>query len=719
LPDHALQDPSDTVDILVVDDHADNLMVLRETLGRPEYRVTEARSGTEALKHVLKNGELAVILLDVLMPEMDGFETASLIRRREASRHIPIIFLTAAGHDVGSIYKAYSVGAVDYLTKPLDSNVVRAKVEVFVDLFRKNRRILRQEVRLRETEQRRSAAALRQRDALYEATFREAGIGIGRCSQDGKWVRVNPKLCGIFGRTETEMLALGLKDFVPAYDRERLSWAMEVLNSDVDVLREEVSWKRPDGIVGWLDLTLSVLPAGESQRQFVVIIEDVSHRRRAEERQRFLAASSARLLGSFDEARALGEIAELALPTLADWCVVDILAADRSISRIVEHRDKTRTERWPDFDGRLASIWDRLVSEVAGAGVPRLYHRASSTSTGQARDPQVAEMLEEVGFDSLMIAPLAARDSVLGTIALAVEKPRQLERDDVGTLEELAHRVALALDNAYLHRKAREAIRVRDEFLSIASHELRTPLTPLQLLLQGLLRRLGSRPDEGLPVDHVRNSVARSEKQVKRLARLIDALFDVSRISAGRLDLAPEEFDLVELVREVVERVPAESAQHGRGVVIDSDGPIVGCWDRMRIEQVVNNLIANAIKYGGEEPPEVSLRRNTLQAEIRVSDRGIGIARDHIDRIFNRFERAVSPLSYGGLGLGLYIAKQIVEAHGGAISVASELGVGSTFTVELPLFSAQARPVVDPEPVAGSMAPADGASQATEMISRS
>jgi PAS domain S-box-containing protein len=719
LPDHVLQDPSETVDILVVDDHADNLMVLRETLGRrPEYRVTEASSGTEALKHVLKNGELAVILLDVLMPEMDGFETASLIRRREASRHIPIIFLTAAGHDVGSIYKAYSVGAVDYLTKPLDSNVVCAKVDVFVDLFRKNRRILRQEVRLREAEQRRSAAALRERDALYEATFREAGIGIGRCSQDGKWVRVNPKICGIFGRTENEMLTLGLEDFIPAYGRERLSWAMEVLSSDVDVLREEVTWKRPDGMVGWLDLTLSVLPAGESQRQFVAIIEDVSHRRRAEERQRFLAAASARLLGSFDEARALGEIAELALPTLADWCVVDILAADRSISRIVEHRDKTRTERWRDFDGRLRSVWDGLVSEVAGAGVPRLYHRASPTSSGQARDPQVAELLDEVGVDSLMIAPLAARDSVLGTIAIAVEKPRQFERDDVGALEELAHRVALALDNAHLHRKAREAIRVRDEFLSIASHELRTPLTPLQLLLQGLLRRLGNRPDESLPVDHVRNSVARSEKQVKRLARLIDALFDVSRISAGRLDLAPEEFDLVELVREVVERVPVESAQHGRGVMIDSDGPIIGCWDRMRIEQVVSNLIANAIKYGGEEPPEVSLRRNTLRAELRVSDRGIGIAHDHIDRIFNRFERAVSPLSYGGLGLGLYIAKQIVEAHGGAISVASELGVGSTFTVELPLLSAHARPVVDPESVVGSMAE-DEASQATEMTSRS
>jgi signal transduction histidine kinase len=494
---------------------------------------------------------------------------------------------------------------------------------------------------------------------------------------------------------------------------------MEVLNSDVDVLREEVTWKRPDGQVGWLDLTLSVLPADDSPRQFVAIVEDVSHRRRAEERQRFLAASSARLLGSVDEARALGEIAELALPTLADWCVVDVFAADRSISRIVEHRDKTRTERWRDFDGRSPSLWDRLVSEVAGAGVPRLYHRASPMSNGQARDAQVAEMLEEVGVDSLMIAPLAARDSVLGTIALAVEKPRQFERDDVGTLEELAHRVALALDNADLHRKAQEAIRVRDEFLSIASHELRTPLTPLQLQLQGLLRRIGSRPDEALPIDHVRNSVARSEKQVKRLARLVDALFDVSRISAGKLDLAPEEFDLVELVREVIERVPAESAHHGRGVTIDSDGPIIGCWDRVRIEQVVSNLVANAIKYGGETSPEVLLRRTTLRAEIRVSDHGIGIASDHLDRIFDRFERAVAPLSYGGLGLGLYIAKQIVEAHGGTIRVSSELGIGSTFTVELPLLAAQARPVVEPGFAPGSVDSEDEASQATEMTSRS
>jgi PleD family two-component response regulator len=159
------------VDILIVDDHPENLVALEGVLARGDYRLVMATSGSEALKQVLKN-DFAVILLDVMMPLMDGFETASLIRGREASRHIPIVFLTANTTDVSFIYKAYAVGGVDYLVKPIEPDVVRAKVAVFVDLFRKTQQIRRQEAQLREAERLRAEEALRAERRQNEERYR-------------------------------------------------------------------------------------------------------------------------------------------------------------------------------------------------------------------------------------------------------------------------------------------------------------------------------------------------------------------------------------------------------------------------------------------------------------------------------------------------------------------------------------------------------------------
>ncbi len=177
----------------MVDDHPENLLVLRGTLSRPEYDVVEAASGTEALKKILKQ-DFAVIVMDVLMPIMDGFETAWLIRQRDASKDIPIIFLTATDTDVANIYKAYSVGAVDYLIKPVDTNILRAKVAVFVDLFRKGQRIRAQDAQLRDGERLLSAEALRDSETLYEATFNASAVAIGSCATDGRFLRANQQL---------------------------------------------------------------------------------------------------------------------------------------------------------------------------------------------------------------------------------------------------------------------------------------------------------------------------------------------------------------------------------------------------------------------------------------------------------------------------------------------------------------------------------------------
>src|SRR5688572_20197189 len=167
----------ETVDILLVDDTPENILALEGILSQPDYNLVRAQSGSEALKLVLKH-DFAVILLDVLMPGMDGFETAKLVRARDKSKHIPILFLTAHGAELSLIYQGYSVGAVDYLIKPIDPDVVKAKVAVFVDLFRKTCQIERQQEQLRTAERIRAELALRESVEEYDVTFEQAAVGI-------------------------------------------------------------------------------------------------------------------------------------------------------------------------------------------------------------------------------------------------------------------------------------------------------------------------------------------------------------------------------------------------------------------------------------------------------------------------------------------------------------------------------------------------------------
>jgi len=239
-------------------------------------------------------------------------------------------------------------------------------------------------------------------------------------------------------------------------------------------------------------------------------------------------------------------------------------------------------------------------------------------------------------------------------------------------------------------REAQEAVRVRDDFLSIAGHELKTPLTALDLHLF-TLDRLTRGP---LEPEKVRKKIEVTRRQAQRLNTLINRLLDVSRISAGRLALELEDIDLAVVVRDVVARFDEEAGRAHTPVDVDLTGtqPRPGRWDRMRIEQVVTNLVSNAIKYGDGKPICIVTRALDDRVQLIVEDHGIGIAPEHQARIFDRFERAVSLHNYGGLGLGLWIVRQIVEAHSGTIALDSTLGSGSCFTVELPYASSAVEP---------------------------
>src|SRR6266568_1019376 len=217
---------------------------------------------------------------------------------------------------------------------------------------------------------------------------------------------------------------------------------------------------------------------------------------------------------------------------------------------------------------------------------------------------------------------------------------------------------------ALLYRKAQEEVRERDEFLSIASHELRTPVTALQLQLQ-LIQRAASRTGGDLP-EEMAEKLAALERQSRRIGVLVNALLDVSRLRLGRLELHREVVELSALVRETASQLAPEGARAGSAL------------------EVVTHLLSNAFKFGEGKPITLTVSSDDERAILGVQDAGLGIAPADQQRVFGRFERAVPTHRFGGLGLGLYIAREIVEAHGGEISLASTPGAGTTFTITLP-----------------------------------
>jgi PAS domain S-box-containing protein len=231
---------------------------------------------------------------------------------------------------------------------------------------------------------------------------------------------------------------------------------------------------------------------------------------------------------------------------------------------------------------------------------------------------------------------------------------------------------------------AEEGVRAQDQFLSTASHELCTPLNPLQIHIQLLLKAARDGSLHGPLRDRAAGMLESCERQVRHFTRIVNELLDVSRIAAGRLDLHRAELDLAALARDVAGRFAPEMEQVGCALHVHAEQPAVGWWDAGRLEEVIANLLSNVMMYGRGKPVEVTVEPGAGSALLSVRDQGIGIAPEDQDRIFQRFERAVSGHEYVGLGIGLYRAREIVRAHGGTIRVASAPGAGATFAVELP-----------------------------------
>ncbi|WP_437287540.1 AAA family ATPase [Sorangium sp. So ce406] len=406
----------------------------------------------------------------------------------------------------------------------------------------------------------------------------------------------------------------------------------------------------------------------------------------AERRAAFVAAAGEILSGSLDIGETLSRVARLSVQSLCDWCIIDVIEGEHLQRSLCAHRVPSKQplleqlpRRYPP--GRSSS---HPASRVLRSGKPLLVPLYSEEDFRKyCEDDEHARILRELGTHSFISVPLMTRGRPLGALSVVSSAPeRRYAEADLELVQQVAHRAALAIDNARLYLAAQEAIRLRDEFLTVATHELNTPMTSLTLTLEAMDRSLQS----GRPCDPqaMGRQVERALRQAARLARLSNELLEVSRIDTDRVSLDVAEVDLGAVVRDVVARFELDLARAGCAVSLRNGGRIVGCWDRSRLDQIVTNLLTNAIKFGAGKPIEIVLGEEGGTARLSVRDHGIGIDPARQGRIFDRFERAVSDRHYGGLGLGLYISRQLAQAHGGSIRVQSALGAGATFTVELP-----------------------------------
>ena len=448
-----------------------------------------------------------------------------------------------------------------------------------------------------------------------------------------------------------------------------------------------------DGTRFWAGVVISAIRDGDGAlRGFVNLTHDVSERKRSADRAAFLADASRVLAASIEFDETLRQIAKLAVPRVADWCIVDLFDEETGVlSRVVvEHADpakvKLAAELRQKFPADVSTPRNlQVLNERKTVFYPEM---TDDLLAGRANGGEYLRIVHELGLRSVIVTPLVAGDRVLGSFTLVTAGDRRLTSDDVTLAEDIAARAAVAVQNAQLYREAQEANRAKDEFLATVSHELRTPMTAIL----GWARLLRTERDPAL----IAEAALAIERSAASQAQLIDDILDVARIRVGKLRMRFEETNLADVVGRAVEMVQLSAeAKNIRLRVQLGERVSAVRGDAQRLQQVVWNLLSNAVKFtpeGGEIDVRLEQRGGT--ARLTVHDTGPGIPSEFLPHLFERFRQAESSQRRGhqGLGLGLSIAHYIVEAHGGTIRAeAGGEGRGATFIVELPTFGEETR----------------------------
>jgi signal transduction histidine kinase/DNA-binding response OmpR family regulator len=798
------------VNILLVDDQPNNLFALEAILEGEDRTLVRATSGEEALLRVLDN-DFAVILMDVQMPGLDGFETAAIIRERDRSKHTPIIFLTAFESSDVQVFKGYSLGAVDYLSKPIVPAVLRSKVSVFVELFQKSEQIRLQSELLVETQRReheRELAEEKRRwelERLREETAEEKRIAEALRRQTEELARTVAERVQAEEQLRTRahqqaiVTLLGQRALEGLELPSLLSEAVDTVRRNLDVeysrvmeLAAEANTLHLRAGSGWDEEQLDPAPLpvdSSSLAGYSIMANEPVVVDRFERSSQFVLSTWLRAHdvecgacvvihdrgGPYGTLEVYGRQARTFTVDDANFlqAVAHVLATAIQRKRDEQELQQIKDElaiqladmtRLHDLSARLSNsielqtVLEQVLAAITGLqgtgrGVLMLYDReldrmSTAASVGFTDEQlNVAERmtatLQETGTVTAVISGgiivedlesdpvfsphlpaalsagcravcstplLTVGGELVGTIATYFDRPHRPSERETRLVELYGRQAAEFIENARLYRQIREDDRRKDEFLAMLAHELRNPLAPIL----NALHYMGAGQ-----VDEEAREQARAiaERQVRHLARLVDDLLDVSRISSGKIQLRKQVIRLADPVRRAVETSSPLIRERRHELSLDlSEEPLFVEADAARIEQVVANLLNNAAKYT-EEGGRIYLatERRDSAVLIRVRDTGLGIAPELLPRIFDLFTQDTRSLdrAQGGLGIGLTLVRNLVEMHGGSVEVQSEgLGHGSEFIVALPLRQpAEAAPEPAVEPSAPAPEPVESRPQ--------
>lgn len=441
-------------------------------------------------------------------------------------------------------------------------------------------------------------------------------------------------------------------------------------------------WRlRKDGARFWAECVITALRGEHGQlKGYSVLTRDMTERKQVEHAQRLFAQAESLFHGNKEPDEAVAELARLTVPALADGCLLFLVGSDgQLVPRAVVHvsaekeallRELVRRPLGLDSHNGLVEVLRTGRSLRVSEVTPALLEQEASNAEDLA-------LLRRMGSKAYLLVPLRVGERTLGVLGLLSHRAElRFSQTDQVFLEELAARAALALENARLLRETKAAL----ELLGVASHDLGNPLNALQLQLTRLRR---APPEDA---EQLREGLGSALRHTQRLGRLLHNLLDLSRLSSGRLELELAEVDLAELVREAAERHAEQAREAGSPLRLDLEAGVVGRWDRLRLERVLTNLLSNAFKHAHGQPIDIQVRSREGRVRLQVSDHGPGIAQEEQPFIFERFhKRGTRGERKAGFGLGLYIVRQLVEAHGGSVCVHSVPGKGATFIVELPL----------------------------------
>jgi PAS domain S-box-containing protein len=526
--------------------------------------------------------------------------------------------------------------------------------------------------------------ALIESEAKLQTLLDSAPLVIGVLGADRKFKQANRFGRDLLGYEPAELIGKTTRLFYDSdeeYERAgRELYSRAVADSTESV---DLRLRRRDGTSIDVMANAAFLDRKRPQAGWVVTLLDVTERNRIAKETRFIAEASKTLAGSLDYRATLTRVAQLSVPFLADWCLVDVFEGPRLRRVAGAHVDPAKEPLLRELERHSELPLSRTPAAVAvRTQAPYLLSEVDDeVIAAHADDVAHGNLIRAIGTRTAMAVPLIAHGQTLGAMSFGSARPgMRYDARSIALADEVARRAAVAIENARLYGEAQDSIRERDEFLSIASHELRTPLTSLTFTVQRL-----HQGKVALTHEQLRQTLDLAHRQIARLTKLVDDMLDVGRIHLRRVELQLEPVDLAGIAREVLEHLANTLAKAGCAWTLRAPRPVIGRWDASKLSQVMTNLLSNAAKFGSDKPIEVEVALVDDHAHLVVTDHGIGIPTAAIAHVFDKFRRAVSAREYGGLGLGLYIVRSIVEVLDGTVTIESVPGVQTSFIIDLPL----------------------------------